>query len=223
MTVRRATFMLLRAVLRAPATVSPAAIVCASADLFRVPECSKATVSIPPPKIVCRSSSRARVAFNSPITASASSATTISSRLIFLYSTGAPLSPILCLLKFQGRSAQVTSKDLLTSARPRVVHGRLLRSLLHCRQVAGAKYNRHVDATYLRHPSRHTAIKGCQGFCLTTLRRSITEERIVRSAPSFLASSFHTSLQTSTFHASDRLEPSCLSRKLTLRITLPQS
>src|ERR1700730_10026127 len=86
MTARRATVMLLRAVLTAPTTASPAAIVCASADLFRVPGCSRATVSIAPPKRVCFSSSRSRVAFKSSTTASASSATTISSTLIFLYS-----------------------------------------------------------------------------------------------------------------------------------------
>jgi hypothetical protein len=83
MTARRATFTLLRAALIAPATVSPAAIVCTSADLFRVPECSKAAVSIPPPKSVCFSSSRSSAAFNCTTTASVSSATTISSTLGF--------------------------------------------------------------------------------------------------------------------------------------------
>ena len=54
--------MLSRAILRAPTTVSTAAVVCASADPFRVPECSNATVSIPPPKSVCFSSRRSRAA-----------------------------------------------------------------------------------------------------------------------------------------------------------------
>ena len=48
MTARTATNTLSRVVsLTATATVSAAAIACASADLFRVPGCSKATVSIP--------------------------------------------------------------------------------------------------------------------------------------------------------------------------------
>jgi hypothetical protein len=46
MTARRATAILSRAAPTATATVSPAAIVCASADLFRVPGWSNATVSI---------------------------------------------------------------------------------------------------------------------------------------------------------------------------------
>jgi hypothetical protein len=60
MTARRATLTLSRAALTALATVSPAAIICASADPFRVPVCSTATLSIPPPKSVCFSSSRSR-------------------------------------------------------------------------------------------------------------------------------------------------------------------
>ena len=45
MTAWRATATLSRAVLTALPTVSTALIVCASADLFAVPVCSKATVS----------------------------------------------------------------------------------------------------------------------------------------------------------------------------------
>jgi len=67
-----------------PEAFPAAAIVCASADFLRSPECSKATVSIPPPKRVCFSSILSSAAFNSPITASASSATTINSTLIFV-------------------------------------------------------------------------------------------------------------------------------------------
>ena len=85
MTARSATATLLRAVLRATAAVPAAAMVWASADLFRIPECSKATVSIPPPKTVYFSSNRSSAASNSVTTASASSAMTISSTLSFLY------------------------------------------------------------------------------------------------------------------------------------------
>jgi len=70
MTARSATVRLSRTALIA---VSPAVIVCVSADLFCLPERSKATASIPPPKSVCLSSSRSSAAFSSATTASASS------------------------------------------------------------------------------------------------------------------------------------------------------
>jgi hypothetical protein len=60
-----ATVKLLRTVLTA---ASPATIVCASADLFRVPGCPKATGLGHHTKSVCLSSSRSRAAFN-PTTA----------------------------------------------------------------------------------------------------------------------------------------------------------
>ena len=50
MTACRATVTLSRATLRATTAVSPAAIVCISADFFCLPVCSKATDSISPPK-----------------------------------------------------------------------------------------------------------------------------------------------------------------------------
>ena len=65
MTARRADLARPRAIVTALATVSPAAHVCASADLFRVPRCFTSTASILPPNRVCFSSNKSSEAFKS--------------------------------------------------------------------------------------------------------------------------------------------------------------
>jgi hypothetical protein len=65
----------------------------------------------------------------------------------FLYSIRILRSPMLCLPHSKAHlDSRITGNDLRGKV-AKIENSRLLRSPLHCDQVAGTKCNRHVDAT----------------------------------------------------------------------------
>jgi hypothetical protein len=71
-------------------------------------------------------------------------------------------------------------------------------------KVAGAKCDRTLtqDDSLLTRHTHHQNVPNI--LSLITLGRSITEERMLVAGPSFSPPALYASLQTSTFHASDR-------------------
>jgi hypothetical protein len=67
--------------------------------------------------------------------------------IVSLYSTRIFRSPMLCLPDSKANlDSRITGNDLRGKV-AKIENSRLLRSPLHCDQVAGTKCNRHVDAT----------------------------------------------------------------------------